>query len=211
MAMLPKFLKIPPTKIVAIGLNYKKHAKELNLPIPKHPVIFLKPPTAIISNKENIIYPKQSKRVDYEAELAMVIKKKAKDVNQRDAIKYVEGYTCLNDVTARDLQFKDTQWTRAKSFDTFAPIGPRLVKPDKISEQNTRIQLLLNGKIKQNTTTDDMIFSIAYLISYISKIMTLNPGDIITTGTPAGIGPMKKGDTVEVRIDGIGSLKNYVK
>ena len=207
----PRFLKPFPSKIVAVGLNYHNHAKELGMKTPKEPIIFIKPETAVISNEENIIYPKQSKRVDYEAELALVIKKKCKNVKVKDATKYIKGYTCLNDVTARDIQFKDSQWTRAKSFDTFCPIGPKLVAPDKIDPHNTKIKLFLNGKLKQNSSTKEFIFPIPKVISFISKVMTLNPGDIITTGTPPGIGPMKKGDTVEVKIEGIGTLRNYVK
>ena len=200
-----------PSKIVAVGLNYHNHAKELGMKPPTEPIIFIKPETAVISNEENIVYPKQSKRVDYEAELALVIKKKCKNVNIKDAMKYIKGYTCLNDVTARDIQFRDSQWTRAKSFDTFCPIGPELVKPEKIDPHNTKIQLFLNGKLKQDSSTKEFIFPIPKVISFISKIMTLNPGDVITTGTPPGIGPMKRGDTVEVKIEGIGILRNFLK
>jgi 2-keto-4-pentenoate hydratase/2-oxohepta-3-ene-1,7-dioic acid hydratase in catechol pathway len=207
---IPKFLKPFPSKIVAVGLNYHNHAKELGMRPPKEPVIFIKPETAIISNGEKIIYPKQSKRVDYEAELALVIGKKCKDVSKKEALSYVKGYTCLNDVTARDIQFKDSQWTRAKSFDTFCPIGPKLVWADKIDPKDTKVQLYLNGKLKQDSSTKEFIFAVDEVISFISKVMTLNKGDIITTGTPPGIGPMKRGDKVEVRIEGIGSLVNFV-
>ncbi len=211
MIMLPKFLKNKPTKIVAVGLNYRNHAKELGMNTPHHPLLFIKPTTTIISDEETILLPEQSKRVDYEAELALVIKKTAKDIEEKDALKYVEGFTCLNDVTARDLQKLDTQWTRAKSFDTFCPIGPILVKPDEIDPNNVNIKLYLNGELRQDSSTKEFIFKVEYLISFISKIMTLNPGDIITTGTPPGIGPMKSGDIVEVNIGGVGTLKNYVK
>jgi 2-keto-4-pentenoate hydratase/2-oxohepta-3-ene-1,7-dioic acid hydratase in catechol pathway len=209
--MVPKFLKKMPTKIVAVGLNYKSHALELNMAIPANPIIFLKPSTSIISNEEKIIIPPISKQVDYEAELALVIKKECRNIEEKDSLKYVEGFTCLNDVTARDLQKIDGQWTRAKSFDTFCPIGPRSVKIGEIDPNNARVQLFLNGELKQDASTADFIFKVEYLISFISKIMTLNPGDIITTGTPSGVGQMKSGDDVEVKIEGIGTLKNYVE
>ncbi|MBD3163988.1 hypothetical protein GF323_02210 [Candidatus Woesearchaeota archaeon] len=207
---LPGFLKNIPSKIVAAGLNYHSHAKELKMNAPRHPIIFLKPNTSIISDRETIVLPKQSKRVDYEAELALVVGKKCKDVPEKDALKYIRGYTCLNDVTARDLQKLDGQWTRAKSFDTFCPIGPRLENRGELDPDDTAIELYLNGKQRQSSSTKEFIFKTGYLVSFISKIMTLNEGDIITTGTPPGIGPMKPGDTVEVRIQGIGTLRNNV-
>lgn len=206
-----KFLKRKPTKIVAVGLNYHSHAKELKMNTPHHPILFMKPTTSLIGDGDTIIIPKMSKRVDYEAELALVIKKKARNVSEKDALKYVEGFTCLNDVTARDLQNLDGQWTRAKSFDTFCPIGPRLVKPAEINPNDVNVQLYLNGELKQNSSTKEFIFKVEHLISFISEVMTLNPGDIITTGTPPGIGPMNHGDIVEVKIEGIGSLVNNVK
>lgn len=209
--MIPKFLKNRPTKVVAIGLNYHNHAKELNMNAPHHPIIFIKPVTAIISNEEKIIIPSMSKRVDYEAELALVIGKKAKNIEEKNALDYIRGFTCLNDVTARDLQKKDGQWTRAKSFDTFCPVGPCLVNVGKIDPNDVKIQLFLNGELKQNSSTKEFIFKVEHIISFISKVMTLNPGDIITTGTPPGIGVMKSGDIVEVKIEGIGILKNYVQ
>lgn len=200
-----------PTKIVAVGLNYHNHAKELGMRAPRHPLIFIKPTTTIIGQGETIVIPSMSKRVDYEAELALVIGKKCKDVSEEDALTYVEGLTCLNDVTARDLQKLDGQWTRAKSFDTFCPVGPRLVKVDKIDPNDVRVQLFLNGELKQDSSTKEFIFKVEKIISFISQVMTLNPGDIITTGTPPGIGQMKSGDIVEVKIEGIGTLKNKVK
>ena len=198
-----------PTKIVAVGLNYKKHAHELNMQIPEEPIIFLKPATSIIGHLDKIIYPAQSKQVDYEAELAIVIKDKTRNILPAEAKKHILGYTCLNDVTARDLQKKDGQWTRAKSFDTFCPIGPYI--EDDLDTADLKIELLLNGKIKQSSSTKDFIFDIDYIVSFVSQIMTLYPGDIITTGTPEGVGPMQIGDKVEVRIEGIGSLINYVE
>ncbi|MFH2027782.1 MAG: fumarylacetoacetate hydrolase family protein [Nanoarchaeota archaeon] len=203
------FLKHKPTKIVCVGLNYHCHAKELDMATPRHPIIFLKPLTALIGPNDNILYPKMSKRVDYEAELAVIIKKKAKNIKESQAKRYIEGYTCLNDITARDLQKLDGQWTRAKSFDTFCAVGPVITKD--INPNNVKIQSLLNGKVKQDSNTSEFIFKVEQIVSFISQVMTLNPGDIIATGTPKGIGPMKKGDTIEVKIKGIGTLTNFLR
>jgi 2-keto-4-pentenoate hydratase/2-oxohepta-3-ene-1,7-dioic acid hydratase in catechol pathway len=197
-----------PQKIILVGLNYKDHAKELGMNIPKQPVIFLKPPTALLAPAGNIVHPKQVKRLDFEAELAIVIKKKAKDIPQPKVNDYILGYTCLNDVTARDLQNTDGQWTRAKSFDSFCPVGPYIqtgIDPNKLA-----VSSYLNGKLKQSSSTENLIFPIPKLVSFISKIMTLMPGDIVSTGTPPGVGRMKPGDKIEVVIEGIGSLKNNV-
>lgn len=202
---------LPPTvpqKIILTGLNYKDHAHELKMKIPREPIIFLKPPTSLIGHKDLIIYPKEVKRLDYEAELAVVIKKKARNVSQKDAEKYIIGFTCLNDITARDIQAKDGQWTRAKSFDTFCSLGPWL--ETEIDSSNLKIQLYLNGRLKQSSSTAHFIFSVRYLVSFISRVMTLLPGDVISTGTPSGVGRMKKGDVVEVNIERIGVLKNTV-
>ena len=198
-----------PSKIVLAGLNYKDHARELNMKIPDEPVIFLKPPTAIIAREDDIIYPECVSQLDYEAELALVIKKKAKDVSPDKVRDYILGYTCLNDVTARDLQRRDVQWTRAKSFDTFAPCGPWL--ETEIEPDNLRVTSYLNGKIRQNSLTRNFIFTVYELVSVISKIMTLLPGDIVSTGTPPGIGSMEEGDTIAVEIEGIGRLENKVR
>ena len=198
-----------PSKIVLVGLNYKDHAKELGMKIPKEPIIFLKPPTAIIAHKQSIIYPKEVKHLDYEAELALVIKRKVRNLAPDEVSKYILGYTCFNDVTARDLQRRDVQWTRAKSFDTFAPCGPWL--ETSLNPDNLRIASYLNGKLRQNSSTKNFIFSVYELVSFISKIMTLFAGDIISTGTPSGIGPMKVGDSIEVEIEGIGKLRNTVR
>lgn len=203
------FLTQKPTKIVLVGLNYKDHAKELNMPLPSEPILFIKPVTALIGPEEGIMYPAQATRVDYEAELAIVIKDVCKDIEPEEVMEHVEGFTCLNDVTARDLQKRDGQWTRAKSFDTFCPIGPRIVKD--VDQNNLKIQSFLNGVLKQDSNTSNFIFSVEELVSFISQVMTLMPGDIIATGTPGGIGAMNKGDTVEIRIEGIGTLRNYVK
>jgi 2-keto-4-pentenoate hydratase/2-oxohepta-3-ene-1,7-dioic acid hydratase in catechol pathway len=197
-----------PTKIVCLGLNYIDHTKELNMTIPEEPVIFLKPSSAVIGHKDSIVYPDNVGRVDYEGELAVVIKNIAKNVPKNNVKDHILGYTCFNDVTARDLQKKDGQWTRAKSFDTFAPIGPWIV-PD-IDTKNLDIQTLLNDKIVQNSNTKNMIFDIETVVSFISKIMTLYPGDVISLGTPPNVGPIKKGDKIVVKIQNIGELINFV-
>lgn len=198
-----------PSKIVAIGLNYKAHAAEFGKPLPEEPMIFIKPSTAVIGPEDKIVYPAHmSHRVDYEGELGVVIGKTAREVQAKDARDYILGYTCVNDVTARDLQGKDIQYTRAKGFDTFAPVGP--VIETQIDPLDVTIQTYLNGQMKQNTSTKDMIFNVFQLVSFVSHVMTLLPGDIISTGTPSGIGKMRPGDVVEVRIDGIGSLRNTI-
>ena len=197
-----------PSKIVALGLNYHTHARELNLLVPDAPLIFLKPSTAVIGTGDNIIYPSVSARVDYEGELAVVIKKPVWRVAVKDAMDYVLGYTCFNDVTARDLQNHDKQWTRAKSFDTFAAVGPCI--ETELEPNNVVVETYLNGKLKQQGNTSDLIYSIPEIINFISNVMTLLPGDIIATGTPSGIGAMYPGDTVEVRIEPIGTLENPV-
>lgn len=200
---------LKPTKIICVGLNYIDHAKELNMEIPKEPIIFLKPTSAIIYNNDTIVRPKISKRVDYEVELAIVIGKECKNVKKEDAMEHIKGYTILNDVTARDLQEKDGQWTRAKSFDTFCPIGPKIVSD--LDPHDLDIQLRLNGEVKQKSNTKNMIFKVDELVEFVSSIMTLYPGDIISTGTPPGVGQLEKGDIVEAGIEGIGILKNYVE
>lgn len=197
-----------PSKIIAVGLNYRNHARELKMALPKEPIIFLKAPTAAIGHQEKIKYPASSKEVHYEAELGVIIKKKAKNISPEKAGEVILGYTCANDVTARDLQKKDGQWARAKSFDTFCPFGPFIVTG--INPGNLKIELNLNGQLKQNSSTGQMIFKVAELVSFISQIMTLYPGDLILTGTPPGVGPLKKGDQVEVKIEKIGRLTNKI-
>ncbi len=197
-----------PTKVVAVGLNYKDHAEELGLTLPQEPLLFLKPPSSVIGPYDKILIPSQSSRVDYEAELAVVIAKTAKNVSASEASDYILGYTCLNDVTARDLQSKDGQWTRAKGFDTFCPIGPWIETDTDPSDLD--IALYLNGELKQHSRTSNLIFHPFQLVEFVSSVMTLMPGDVIATGTTSGIGPMKQGDQVEVRIEGIGSLWNFV-
>ncbi|MBN1762048.1 MAG: fumarylacetoacetate hydrolase family protein [Methanomicrobia archaeon] len=203
------FLRQQPTKVVLVGLNYKDHAKELKMPLPDEPILFLKPPTALIGPEDYIVYPAQTRRVDYEAELAVVLKDPCKNIEPNEVTEYVEGFTCLNDVTARDMQSKDVQWTRAKSFDTFCPVGPRIVTD--IDPNNVKIQSYLNGELRQDSSTSNFIFTVEELVSFISKVMTLQQGDIIATGTPSGIGAMQKGDTIEIKIEGIGTLRNYVR
>ena len=197
-----------PSKIIAIGLNYYDHARELKMPVPDHPIMFMKPSSAVIKNGVSIIYPRQSKNVHYEGELAIVIGKKVRNISKSEAAKYIKGYTCANDVTARDLQNIDGQWTRAKSFDTFCPLGPRTVK--NIDPMNLNISTKVNGITKQNSNTKNMIFDVYELVSFVSSVMTLMQGDVIITGTPPGVGPLSVGDTVEVEIEGIGILKNKV-
>jgi 2-keto-4-pentenoate hydratase/2-oxohepta-3-ene-1,7-dioic acid hydratase in catechol pathway len=198
-----------PSKIVAVGVNYAMHAKEMNVDRPAEPLIFLKPPSAVIGPGDAIIYPSVSKRLDYEAELAAVIKKRCKNVKESEAADYILGYTCANDVTCRDLQKTDNQWSRCKGFDTFAPLGPCIVTDIDVS--NLEIKAVLNGKTVQQGNTSMMIHNVYKLVSFISGIMTLEPEDVIMCGTPEGIGPMQKGDVIEIEIENIGKLKNYVK
>lgn len=205
---------VKPEKVICVGLNYIDHAKELKMKIPKEPIIFLKPPTTLIAHEEKIILPGQSKKVDYEAELAFVISKKCKNISRKKAKDYILGLTCFNDITARDLQRRDKQWTRAKSFDTFAPIGPWIVSIDEFNDLenlNLRIRLKKNKRTMQNSSTANLIFSIPYLLEFISKIMTLKKGDVIASGTPPGVGEMKEKDVVEVEIEKIGVLRNYAE
>ncbi len=199
-----------PSKIVAVGLNYKDHAREVGLPIPEEPLIFLKPPTSVTGHGEPVVYPSvMTKRVDYEAELAIVMGKKCRSVSPEDALEYVLGYTCANDVTARDLQTKDGQWTRSKSFDTFCPLGP--VLSAGIDPSDLEIEMIVNRKVVQHSRTSNFIFPVNVLVSYISHVMTLEPGDVIITGTPAGIGPVERGDVMQVKIENIGLLENPLK
>jgi len=197
-----------PSKIVALGLNYRSHAEETKLPIPSVPLIFLKPSTSVIGPDDEILLPPLSRRVDYEGELGVVIDRKAKDVSRDMAKDYVLGYTCVNDVSERYAQRDDGQWTRAKGFDTFAPVGPWI--ETEINPDDLNIETYLNGSLCQSARTSDLIFGVDELVSFISSVMTLLPGDIISTGTPSGIGRMNHGDVVEVSIEKIGTLRNYV-
>ena len=197
-----------PSKIVALGVNYRSHGEEMNHRIPAEPLIFIKPSTSVIGTEEKIIYPSSSERVDYEGELGVVIKTETQSVTPEEARDYILGYTCVNDVTARDLQARDKQWTRAKGFDTFCPLGPCI--ETELDPSDLSLETCLNGEIRQQTRTSQLIFNVFELVSFISHVMTLLPGDVIATGTPAGIGPMQPGDTVEVKIEGIGTLRNYI-
>lgn len=196
------------SKAVCIGLNYSDHAVEFQLPIPTEPVVFMKPSTSALAPLGVIRYPKMSHRLDYEAELAIVIGKKAKNVPLVDVENYILGYTCANDITARDLQPKQGQWTVAKSFDTFCPFGPFI--SDEVDPSSLTIESRVNGKTMQKSNTKNLIFGVPFLVSYLSQIMTLLPGDIILTGTPGGISGMHHGDTVEILIEGLGVLKNTI-
>jgi 2-keto-4-pentenoate hydratase/2-oxohepta-3-ene-1,7-dioic acid hydratase in catechol pathway len=197
-----------PGKVVAVGRNYVDPTKEPESEVPEIPLLFLKPPSAVIGPGEMIILPPQSQRVDHEGELAVVIGKIGRWIRAEDALQHVLGYTAANDVTARDLQQKDGQWTRGKGFDTFCPLGPWIETDTDPSDM--RLICRVNGEMRQMGSTREMIFSVQQLIAFISSVMTLNPGDVILTGTPAGIGPLKHGDSVEVEIEGIGVLSNPV-
>ena len=199
---------VAPSKIVCVGRNYAEHAKELGNEAPSEPILFLKPPSAVLSPGGTIVRPPQSQRVDFEGELAIVISRRARNVPRAQWLDYVLGFTCANDVTARDLQKKDVQFTRGKSFDTFCPIGPEIetdLDPSALS-----LVTRVNGEVKQNGNTRDMIFKPDFLIEFITSVMTLCPGDVILTGTPSGVGPLNAGDDVEVEIEGIGTLRNHV-
>ncbi len=202
---------ITPSKIVCIGRNYREHAKELNHPIPTEPLIFLKPPSAVLAHGDLILRPVSlSQRVDHEGELGVVIGKRCHGLREGDEVReFILGYTCVNDVTARDLQNKDGQWSRAKGFDTFCPVGPTVVS-GLDPWRGVRVQTRVNGEIRQDGTTADFLFPLDVILRYISQVMTLEPGDLIATGTPAGVGPLQAGDTVEVTVEGVGSLSNPV-
>jgi 2-keto-4-pentenoate hydratase/2-oxohepta-3-ene-1,7-dioic acid hydratase in catechol pathway len=197
-----------PQKIICVGLNYRDHAEEFGLPIPEEPILFMKPPSSLLPHGGKVVYPAMSERVDYEAELVMVCARECRDVAPQDAASYILGYTCGNDVTARDLQMKDGQWTRAKSFDTFCPLGPFI--ETEADPHGLGIELILNGEVRQSSNTANMIFGPHELLSFVSRIMTLYPGDVIMSGTPSGVGELHPGDTVEVIIAGIGTLRNTV-
>ncbi|HJQ40535.1 MAG TPA: fumarylacetoacetate hydrolase family protein [Thermoanaerobaculia bacterium] len=199
---------VTPTKIVCVGRNYAEHAKELGNEAPPEPIIFMKPPSALLDPGGTIVRPAASQMVHHEAELAIVISREAKNVKASDWRDYVLGFSCANDVTARDLQKKDGQFTRGKGFDTFCPIGPCI--ETELDVSNLRVTARVNGETRQDGSTSQMIFSCAFLVEFISAVMTLMPGDVILTGTPAGVGSLHAGDTVEVEIEGIGVLSNAV-
>lgn len=210
--LLPDLQLLPPaqpSKIICVGLNYRDHAQELGMPVPDEPVLFLKPPSAVIGPFGRIVYPLISNRIDYEGELAVVIGKRCKNIRASEAGSVIMGYTCFNDVTARDIQKKDGQWTRSKSFDTFAPVGPYIADPAlEVSELS--IKTRVNGELRQDSNTSNLIFDVPYLIEFISGVMTLERGDVISTGTPSGVGELSVGDEVEVEIENVGILKNTV-
>lgn len=204
---------VEPSKILCVGRNYRDHASELGNEVPKEPLIFLKPPSTIVGPGQPIEVPPAdlTDRVDYEGEIGVIVGKRIRKLRSgEDITPYLRGFTCVNDVTARDLQKKDGQWTRAKGFDTFCPAGPIVVTPDEFDLATAEVSTFLNGERRQHGHATDFIFSLQSVIEYISQVMTIEPGDLISTGTPAGVGPMKSGDVVEVRINGIGSLKNPV-
>jgi 2-keto-4-pentenoate hydratase/2-oxohepta-3-ene-1,7-dioic acid hydratase in catechol pathway len=200
---------VTPSKVVAIGLNYKDHAAEMNKPLPPEPLMFLKPSTAVIGHEDAIRIPPNAGQVDHEAELGVVIGRRASHVSKANALDHVLGLTCLNDVTARELQRKDVQYTRGKGFDTFAPIGPCIAMG--LDPSALDIEGWVNGERRQASNTRQLIFSVADIIAFVSSVMTLLPGDVIATGTPSGVGPLKAGDRVTVKIAGIGELTNTVK
>jgi 2-keto-4-pentenoate hydratase/2-oxohepta-3-ene-1,7-dioic acid hydratase in catechol pathway len=199
-----------PTKIVCIGRNYREHAAELGNAVPSEPLIFLKPPSSLAAHGDPIVYPAVSQRVDHEAELGVVIGRRARHVPRARALECVYGYTCVNDVTARDLQRKDEQWTRAKGFDTFCPVGPWIVPRDEVSFDDLWVRAFVDGEKKQEAPVRDMIFGVAELIEFITGVMTLEPGDLIATGTPSGISPLRPGSVVRIVIEGVGTLENQV-
>jgi 2-keto-4-pentenoate hydratase/2-oxohepta-3-ene-1,7-dioic acid hydratase in catechol pathway len=204
--LLPPVL---PGKIICLGRNYVEHAKEQNVEVPDVPLIFMKPLSAVIGPDQTIFLPPQSQRVEHEAELAVVIGQTGRWIPEQEAMKYILGYTAANDVTARDLQRKDGQWTRGKGFDTFCPLGPWI--ETELDPADTLVTGRVNGSMRQMASTREMVFTIPQLIAFITSVMTLNPGDVILTGTPAGIGPLVDGDIVEVEVEGIGTLRNPVK
>ncbi|WP_421617662.1 fumarylacetoacetate hydrolase family protein [Brevibacillus sp. TJ4] len=198
-----------PSKVVCIGVNYRDHAEEMGIDLPAEPLMFLKPSTTVVGPGEPIVYPRLTENLHYEGELAVVIKKEAKHVKAEDAEEYILGYTCAIDVTARDLQMKDGQWTRSKSFDTFCPLGPAIAA--KLDHQDLRIVTRVNGEVRQDSSTSQMVFSVPQLVEAVSAVMTLLPGDVILTGTPPGVGELKVGDEISVTIEGIGTLSTRVR
>ena len=199
-----------PSKIVCVGRNYREHASELGNPIPAEPLIFLKPVSALIAHGDAIVYPPISERVDFEGELGVVIGRRARGVKAAEAESYILGYTCVNDVTARDLQKKDGQWTRGKGFDTFCPVGPWVVPREEVRFEDLRVRTLVDHEIRQDAPVSEMLFPVARLIEFVTEFMTLVPGDLIATGTPAGVGPLAPGSVVRVEIEGLGALENTV-
>lgn len=199
-----------PSKIVCVGRNYAEHAKELGNAVPTEPLIFLKPPSALNGHLGAIVYPAISQLLSYEGEVGVVIGRRARHLKAEEAAAYIAGYTIVNDVTARDLQKKDGQWTRGKGFDTFCPVGPWWVPRDEVEFDALRVITRVNGEVKQDAPVTDMIFSVGAILQFVSEFMTLEPGDLIATGTPPGVGPLEAGDTVSVEVPGLGRLENPV-
>ena len=200
---------VEPSKIVCVGRNYAAHASEMGNQVPKEPMIFLKTPSSVIGTDEAIVLTRYSNHVDYEAELAVIIDKRCSQLSDEDdALSHILGYTCLNDVSARDLQKSDVQFTRAKGFDTFCPVGPHI--ETQLDPSNALVECRINGVVKQSSSTSLMVYPVEFLVRWLSRMMTLVPGDVIATGTPAGVGPLTAGDTVEVSVAGIGMLHNPV-
>lgn len=201
---------VRPSKIVCVGRNYREHAAELDNEVPAEPLLFFKPPSSLLASGDKILLPKLSQRVDYEGELAAVIGKKCYKLREDEDVRpYILGYTCLNDVTARDLQKKDNQWVRAKGFDTFCPVGP-LVTDELDPWAGVGVETRVNGEVRQQGNTRDFIFSLDFMLRYIAQVMTLVPGDLIATGTPKGVGPLAGGEMIEVSVEGVGTLRNSV-
>ncbi len=199
-----------PGKIVCVGRNYVEHAKELGNEVPTEPNIFLKPLSSLIASGDAVVYPKLSQRLDYEGELGVIIGRRARNVKSADAAACILGYTPVNDITARDLQRKDLQWTRGKGFDTFCPVGPCMVPRDQVDLNSLRVRTFVDGEKKQDAAVSEMIFSVNDIIAYITAFMTLEPGDLIATGTPSGVGPLQPGSRVRVEIEGVGALENTI-
>jgi 2-keto-4-pentenoate hydratase/2-oxohepta-3-ene-1,7-dioic acid hydratase in catechol pathway len=201
---------VRPGKIIGVGRNYVEHAAELGNAVPKQPLFFLKPPSSVIANGDAIVLPPESIQVEYEGEIGVVIGQPLRRATEAQAVAAIAGITCVNDVTARDLQRSDEQWTRAKGFDTFCPTGPRIVAVDPAQLPELEVRCRVNGVERQYGRARDMVFGILALVAYISQVMTLEPGDLIATGTPSGVGPLRAGDVVEVEIPGVGVLRNPV-
>lgn len=201
---------VAPSKVVCVGLNYRRHAEEMNKAVPDEPLMFMKPPTAVIGPGQPIELPVQSEEVHHEGELAVVVGKRAKSVDPLESSRVILGYTCANDVTARDIQRREKRYTRGKGFDTFCPLGPAVATADAFEPAQHTLECRVDGQVRQRSTLDDFIFPVAQVVAFVSRVMTLHPGDVILTGTPHGVGPIHDGEQVEVDIDGIGTLRNPV-
>jgi 2-keto-4-pentenoate hydratase/2-oxohepta-3-ene-1,7-dioic acid hydratase in catechol pathway len=201
---------VAPSKIVCVGRNYADHAKELGNAVPEEPIIFLKPPSSLNGHLGRIVFPRLSAMLSFEGELGLVIGRRSRNLDAAGALRAVAGYTIVNDVTARDLQKKDGQWTRGKGFDTFCPVGPWWVPAAELDLDSLRVVTRVNGNVKQDAPVTDMLFGVGAILQFVSAFMTLEPGDLIATGTPPGVGPLEPGDTVEVEIPGLGTLSNPV-